>query len=117
MGNDKNFVESQDLPFRLIEIPIGSAPPALCSTNEKFHNYKKSYAPSIPLIRINGYDDAPSSLVPLPPKIPQPYNTQPFVHIPQRLHLYELNSKTYPIKVNNYRKKIHKPKLSCCLIS
>jgi hypothetical protein len=27
MGSDKHFVEAEGLPFRLIEIPIGSAPP------------------------------------------------------------------------------------------
>jgi hypothetical protein len=112
MGNDTCFVEAEDLPFRLVDIPIGSAPPPPI---RKSHTLNKRHTPPTPPPRVQGYD-APPSLSP-PPSIPKRFD-EPKISVPQRsdrpqLHLNNINSSK---KINYHRRKIHKPKLACCVI-
>ncbi|CAF1085440.1 unnamed protein product [Rotaria sordida] len=120
MGNDTRFIEAEDLPFRLIDIPVGSAPPPPSPPAiRKSHTINKRHAPPIPSSRVNGYD-APPSLHP-PPVVPKRFD-QPVMRIPPRSDLVQSHSNNvitqYPSnKISYYRKKIHKPKLACCVIS
>jgi hypothetical protein len=118
MGNDRSFVEAEDLPFRLIEIPIGSAPPAPSPPIRTSHTHHKRHAPPLPPLRVQGYD-APPSL--LPPPIPKRFD-QPLPRVRQGSHLPQLNSnkniqQNSSKKVNHHRKKSSKPKSTCCVIS
>jgi hypothetical protein len=105
MGNDTKFVEAEDLPFRLIDIPIGSAPPP------PTHMSNKRHAPPIPPPRVDGYD-APPSL--LPPPITPKRCDEPTPIIPQRSDLPQSHSSKNTLQYR--RKKIHKPKVACCVI-
>ena len=118
MGNDTRFVEAEDLPFRLIEMPTGSAPPAPSSPRRTSHTHHKRHAPPIPPPRVDGYD-APPSLLP-PPIIPKRLD-QPSPRIPQRFDLPQFNSKKTTEQnssknLNHHRKKLFKPKSTCCVI-
>jgi hypothetical protein len=108
MGNDTKFVEAEDLPFRLIDIPTGSAPPP---PSPPIRMSNRRHAPPIPPPRVEGYD-APPSLLP-PPIIPKRCD-EPTPTIPQRSDLRQPHSNK---SSSHYRrKKIHKPKLACCVI-
>lgn len=118
MGNDTRFIEAEDLPFRLVDIPIGSAPPPPSPPIRKSHISYKRYAPPIPPARVQGYD-APPSLLP-PPVVPKRFD-QPAIKVPQRSDLPQSNSKNinsqYPAKkIHYHRRKIHERKLACCAI-
>jgi len=118
MGNDTNFVEAEDLPFRLIDIPIGSAPPPPSPPIRKSDTLNKRHTPPTPPPRVQGYD-APPSLLP-PPIIPKRFD-EPNITVPQRsdrpqLHLNNINSQNSSKKLNYHRRKIRKPKLACCVI-
>ncbi|CAF1362834.1 unnamed protein product [Rotaria sordida] len=108
MGNDRRFVKAQDLPFRLIEVPTGSAPPPPSPPIRRSH---KRHAPPNPPPRVQGYD-APPSLRP-PSVIRKRYDEPPPPQLPQRFDLDQSNSN----KINSSNKKIHKRKLTCCVIS
>ncbi|CAF3040843.1 unnamed protein product [Rotaria sp. Silwood2] len=122
MGNDKCFVPAENLPFRLIEIPIGSAPPY--EEHQSIRTYDKHYFQcndrQIEMSNFEGYD-APPSLLP-PPTIPKRYD-EPILILPERSDLYKFNSnkilsKSSSIKKNHHhRRKIFKTKLTCCVIS
>ncbi|CAF3009084.1 unnamed protein product, partial [Rotaria sp. Silwood2] len=86
MGNDTKFVEAEDLPFRLIDIPIGSAlpPPSL-----PIRMSYKRHAPPISPPCVEGYD-APPSL--LPPSIISKRCDEPTPTIPQRSDLPQSHS-------------------------
>ncbi len=118
MGNDTHFVEAEQLPFRLIDTPPGSAPPPPPSSIRKSNMESKRHAPPIPPPRVEGYD-APPSLLP-PPIIPKRFD-EPVIQIPQRSDLpisysKKRNSKNSSKTISYHRKKKHKPKLSCCVI-
>ncbi len=118
MGNDTRFVEAEDLPFRLIDIPIGSAPPPPSPPIRKSYTQNKRHSPPIPPPRVQGYD-APPSLLP-PPIIPKRFD-EPVINVPQRSDLPQLHSKKTTSqnsskKINYHRRKLHKPKLACCVI-
>ncbi|CAF1491677.1 unnamed protein product [Rotaria sp. Silwood1] len=124
MGNDKCFVECEDLPFRFIEIPIASAPPEERQPIRTYDkdNYKFNDK-IIEMSRFEGYD-APPSLLP-PPTIPKRYD-EPILIVPQRSDLYKLNSNKIPSKSSSvpkhhhhyhHRRKFAKTKLTCCVIS
>jgi hypothetical protein len=117
MGNDTRFIEAEDLPFRLIDIPIGSAPspPSI----RKSHTLNKRHAPPIPPPRVDGYN-APPSLRP-PPAVPKRFD-QPVIGVPPRSDLLQSHSNNIITqyssnKINYHRKKTHQPKLVCCVIS
>jgi len=119
MGNDTRFVEAEDLPFRLIDIPTGSAPPPPSPPSiRKSHTLNKRHAPPIPPPRVQGYD-APPSLLP-PPVVPKRFDG-PVIQVPQRSdlpqpNLKNINSEYSSKKIYYHRKKNHKPKLACCVI-
>ncbi|CAF1620314.1 unnamed protein product [Rotaria magnacalcarata] len=113
MGNDKNFVPTEDLPFRLIETPIGSAPFEDFQTVQ-CHRYNKSNNQSISQSRFEGYD-APPSLLP-PPILPKRYD-EPILNIPQRSDREQLNSKKTSINTKNHRRKVHRKQVTCCVLS
>lgn len=141
MGNDTHFVEAEDLPFRLIEIPIGSAPPLPPSSPiRKSYASNKRHAPPIPPPRVQGYDAPPSLLPPpIPPKrfdepiirvpprsdlhssiVPKRFD-QPIIQVPSRSDLPQSNSKNINLpysskKINQHCKRIHQPKVACCVI-
>ena len=113
MGNDAHFIDADDLPFRLIDIPIGTAPPPPTPPIRRSH---KRHAPPPPPPRVDGYD-APPSLSP-PPIIPKRFDISP-PPIPPRSDLYQENLLKYynPNKTHYHSKKFRKPKLACCVIS
>lgn len=111
MGNDAHFIDADDLPFRLIDIPIGTAPPPPTPPIRRSH---KRHAPPAPPPRVDGYD-APPSLSP-PPVIPKRSDipSSPPPPIPPRSDL-----PTYytPKKTHYHSKKFRQPKLACCVVS
>jgi hypothetical protein len=120
MGNDTRFVEAEDLPFRLIDVPIGSAPPPPSPPPiRQSHTQNKRHTPPIPPPRVEGYD-APPSLRP-PPVIPKRFD-QPVIHppprsdLPQSSYSKNINSQISSKKIKYHRRRIPKPKLACCVI-
>ncbi len=119
MGNDKCFVEAQDLPFRLVNVPVGSAPPPPSSPLiPKSHTQNKGHAPPVPPRRVQGYD-APPSLLP-PPIVPKRFD-EPIILLPPRSDLPPSRpTKTTPFypskKTTKYHRRMHKPKIACCVI-
>ncbi|CAF3007732.1 unnamed protein product [Rotaria sp. Silwood2] len=120
MGNDTRFIEAEDLPFRLIDIPVGSAPsPPSSPTIRKSQTINKRHAPPIPPPRVDGYDVSPSLLP--PPVVPKRFD-QPVIRVLPRSDLLQSHSNNITTqyssnKINCHRKKVHKPKLACCIIS
>ncbi|CAF1375440.1 unnamed protein product [Adineta ricciae] len=116
MGNDAHFIDVDDLPFRLIDIPIGTAPPPPTPPIRRSH---KRRAPPAPPPRVDGYD-APPSLSP-PPIIPKRSDipSSPAPPIPPRFDLdREDPFKCYtPNKTHYHSKKFRKTKLACCVVS
>ncbi|UJR24116.1 hypothetical protein I4U23_027083 [Adineta vaga] len=114
MGNDTRFIEAEDLPFRLIDIPIGTAPPP--PSPPPIRKSHKRHAPPIPPPRVDGYDAPPS--LPPPPIVPKRFDI-PTPKIPPRSDLNQRNLNQYykPKKLHYHRKKLPKPNLSCCVIS
>ena len=118
MGNDARFIEAEDLPFRLVEVPEGSAPPPPSSpVIHRSHIQNKRHAPPIPPPRIDGYD-APPSLRP-PPTVPKRFD-QPEIIPPPRSDLptypKTIHSPISSKKIKYHRRRIRKPKLACCVI-
>ena len=107
MGNDAHFVDAEDLPLRLIDIPIGSAPPSI----------PKSHKHPIPSARVDGHDVPTASLV-SPPCVPKRFDI-PTLHIPQISDYNQQISTKNDIrkKIEHHRKILHKYKLTCCIIS
>ncbi len=127
MGNDKRFIEAEDLPFRLVDIPVGSASPSpLPPLIHRSHTQNKRHAPSIHPPRVEEYD-APPSLRP-PPIVPQRFDQpvvpkrfdQPEVSPPPRSDLpaypKSIHSSISSKKIKYHRRRIRKPKLACCVI-
>jgi hypothetical protein len=121
MGNDTRFVKSEDLPFRLVEIPTGSAPPPPPHSS---HTHHKRHAPPVPPPRVDGYDAPPS--LPPPPMITKRYD-EPIPCVPQRSdlpqsHLTKMISQKASIQINDHHHHHHrrrispKRKLRCCVI-
>lgn len=124
MGNDAHFVNVEDLPFRLIEIPMGSAPPPPSPPIRKSHTLNKCHAPPIPPRRFDGYD-APPSLLPPPiaPKRfdrPEPPVSRPVV--PPRSDVSSTPKQTIHVQKSSRKivyntKNFTKRKATCCTIS
>ncbi|CAF1235058.1 unnamed protein product [Rotaria sordida] len=125
MGNDKYFIQPEDLPFRLIEVSTGSAPYESSQPPHRYNKHSSIYNHKpIEISLIQGYDDPPSILP--PPTIPNRYD-KPILILPERSDLYKFNSnkilsKSSSIKIHDHhhhhhRRKIRKIKLKCCVIS
>lgn len=126
MGNDARSVDIEDIPFRFIEIPVGSAPPPPppSSPIRKSLTSIKCNAPPIPPRRFDGYDAPPSLLPPpiVPKRFDQPKRPQPPM-IPPRSDLRPSSSKqtihlqNSPRKISCHPRKIFQRKTNCCILS
>ena len=130
MGNDNRFVQAEELPFRLVEVPVGSAPPPPSPPYiRKSYKENKRHAPPIPPPRVEGYDAPPS--LPPPPAVPRrfdlpaiqvpPRSDLPRIQVPPRSDLPQSHPKTVPSKYVSkqkkyYPRKIRQTKMACCVI-